>query len=298
MTHSKESLVTIAALLFSGTGCHARSGRALGGEPPPGDATAKASGGAMSGTTIPVYIVPTDLTTAFGEAEPQVVIGLGGPFADGLLVPLVSQVTLVRWPERTVVPSQIATRQPSGSQLDDTFTRIVVQPLQPLGDRWYALTIQTLPQPFALGDAVAGVHIPKDLAAVARFRVGSAPMPVAVRERPSKTTPDTADILVGFSEPVVLRGDLSALVVGSISPAGGGISCTAEAIPPESPFTEVRFGCAKAIIDELQLSITGNVSSSSMPNTVVMPGTYRTTAGRSIPHHGERYQKFAQPTLD
>jgi hypothetical protein len=227
-----------------------------------------------------IQLEPIDLTTSTGQTPLQVLVSnLGGPVGMGPLNQIARSVTLRAWPEQTVVAVSVSKIvDATGNSDEDEFAHIYLTPSSPLADRWYALSVDALPQGISW-PAFANVLDVKGGARVSRFRVGSGPVVTGVRVYAKDPTRHL--VYVDFSERVA--GDMklvnvsyggggapgcqpdSARPPASSPGASSGISAPAGA-PADTSVTSVRLTCG--IIDmqrALQIDIPPGFRSTSGP---------------------------------
>lgn len=223
-----------------------------------------------------VQLQPSDLTTSVGQGPFQVVVSnLGAPVGSALLNQIAKSIVLKTWPEQGVVSATVSkTVDALGSQDADQFAHIYVTPAAPLADRWYAFSIDALPDG-AVWPTTSNVLALNSGSHVTRFRVGPEPIVSGVRayDKAKGTV-----IYVDFSERVSGEAQSLSISYGSGEEApchadsavafatGARASGNATGITPPpgakadgASFANVALACTGAV--DLQRTIQINVPS-------------------------------------
>ncbi len=150
---------------------------------------------------------PSDLSTSTEGTFPTVMVPLRGLGEEAAAL-AAAGIDLITWPEREVVPT-------TSQYIDDAgegpaHARIVLQPREPLRDRWYALRARIDVEP---GRHAARLHtrsrqdgyLVTATHAYSRFRVGS--QPIVQRVDVTAAADGRAWVTVQFSERMRLDGD-------------------------------------------------------------------------------------------
>lgn len=172
MNHaSPKCLSVLSFALFAGLGCsqeHPVPSPNTAPAPNPSASPAQPGGG---GSSAYLQLEPLDRSTNLGSliAPAVVVEGSLETIAKIDRALFEASVTLVTWPESTVVGSKKTTA------FDSSTGRLTVTivPTDTLGDQWYAISVDKVPSGVSLAERPG--YISKDGKALSRFRRDSAP---------------------------------------------------------------------------------------------------------------------------
>jgi hypothetical protein len=167
-----------------------------------------------------IQLEPDDLTTATGQTPLQVIVSnLGAPVGPDLLGQIARAVTLKTWPNMVDVPITVSKIvDATGTSDQDEFAHIYFSTSNPLADRWYALSVLSLPAG-AKWTKFANVLTLKDGSRVSRFRPGSDPVVAGIRVYAKDSSKEV--VYVDFSEHVT--GDVKLVELSYVG--GGSIDC-------------------------------------------------------------------------
>jgi hypothetical protein len=154
-----------------------------------------------------IRFAPIDLTTAAGQRA-GVVLLFDRELDASFVSDFERRLRLVEWPERTSVPSRVVYVAAQISRGDSSH-RFEVEPISPLGNRWYALELDLANLP---GNApVPDVLELADDTIVSRFRPDSHPIALAAQIQAEDDEVTMVD--VEFSERVLAPGPAMRLLV-------------------------------------------------------------------------------------
>lgn len=241
---------TILAAIVVLVGCHRT-------EPAPKDlATRTPRAPIMEGKAY-FQLSPPDLTTAADDAMISVFAEFRGPVPVEFLTEVASKLSLVTWPEGTPVAWSASFRIASSSRDRDPFSKVLVQPSQPLSSRWYALKVAPLDGRLALRPMTVSLDSLQPGETMVRFRHGSEPRVVAIDEsyqEEDQRYPFLHEfpylIEVMFSETVPTTDAVAAIGLGGL----GAIAC--EPAPAHGDITgRVAFRCRSSVMNNLGVAV-------------------------------------------
>jgi hypothetical protein len=198
-----------------------------------------------SGPSVPppsIWMWPVDMSTAVGRSvHPRLDIRHGGRPVGAALSELASRLTMKTWPELAPVASSVIARDAVRAVGVDSAARIDVNPAVALGDRWYALVIDTVPTEFDWPLYQPSVSLPTG-AVVSRFKTVSAPLVISVRICDKPATAET-QVVLDVSEPI-LAGATEIGQAMTISQAAADPRCRAEATSDPTMSGTLMQSCA------------------------------------------------------
>lgn len=179
-----------------------------------------------------IRLDPADLATATFEVHPTVGVPVRH-LSDEQLASLVSRFHLVTWPEGESVET-VPVYLDEGTDAVE-YSRISLEPVQPLADRWYAIRGELT------GDErVASVAYPTvENIVVSRFRIGSMPTLRRIVATNSSDSATGGTVELSFSELVHLEPGLIRVEVDGRSDP----TCTLDSLPSGGA-TTARLRCA------------------------------------------------------
>lgn len=121
-----------------------------------------------------VWFEPTDLTSSVADSPLRLGIDNYGITVDpGLLDALAKQTSLRTWPELKPIDVTVMQQPPDAN--GDKRAYVILEPKEPLADRWYVMHVAALPEGLKW-PAYPALRKLSDGAAVSRFRPGSDPV--------------------------------------------------------------------------------------------------------------------------
>jgi hypothetical protein len=212
-----------------------------------------------------LVLEPADLTTSTYEAFPTVAIPRRG-VSERELARFVERCELVTWPEREVVPT--TPRYLDEALEPASYSRIVLEPREPLRDRWYAVRVR-----FDPADAPDETIAPRDGSfSVSRFRVG--PGGVVRRVHARAREGGGGDVQVLFSERVHLDVEVFSVAIDGTA-ADCTLSNRAELFGEE--------GAVAARLDCPSLSVGSSITvSTTAPVFSISGAEVRDAAGAAL----------------
>jgi hypothetical protein len=190
---------------------------------------------------------PWDMMTAVGESPLRVLVAGSSvmPLPEDQLERLRAAVSLRTWPELAEVPAKVRIEHARTSRPGTSVARLVLDPNTPLSDRWYALYVEQSPEGFALARDPSNAFRASSGAHLSRFRVGSEPVLVSVRQ--SQAPEDKYLISFDFSERVQGTSPELLKALSLSGPAGDSSSCT-PARDTEKSFRSLHLTCRKQLL--------------------------------------------------
>jgi hypothetical protein len=210
-----------------------------------------------------------------GATPIQVIVSnWGSPVGTETLNRIAAAFQFVTWPEATQVATTTTIKDASGASDQDQYAHIYFAPANPLTDRWYAMSLTSLPQGVSwtgyrnLFQTGAGVQ-------AARFRPDSFPVVSGVRVSDKGST-HLVDVVfsenvTGDFSQVVLKSNAGAVVpcqvISSATGAQGSTAPNSSVIPPKQGapvgISDVQLSCSAIdITQSLALNIGTGVTRS------------------------------------
>jgi hypothetical protein len=239
-----------------------------------------------------VSIEPLDLTTSVGSSPMQIVVSnWSAPVGPLLLGQISRSIRLKTWPELTDVSLGASTiADATGQSGQDEFAHIYLTPTAQLAERWYALSLDTLPKGVTFPGSASLLAL-KNGGWVARFRVGSQPVlaGVSVHEKPA----GKSVLHVEFSEPIT--GDAKLVSVSYVG--GGSLDCQTDNNAPSTQPTAAPSGQTAATTVQMGSPtinfVCATIDLGKAIQVDIQPGL-RSTAGPAVAG-GSRVQLVIQP---
>jgi virulence-associated protein VagC len=187
---------------------------------------------------------PWDMMTAVGDSPIRLIVaGIGGASAtDEQLSALSAAVRLRSWPELAELPAKVTVQ----TSRKPNVVRLVVEPAAKLTDRWYALAVTKTPEGIAPAEDPANAFVAPDGTRVARFRIGSEPLLVSLRESAAVHETNKYVVSFDFSERVKLSGG-TGKGLALTAPGGDTSGCVPDKDTGDS-FRILRVTCPKKLL--------------------------------------------------
>jgi hypothetical protein len=230
-TLRKVAKLIVSGAILVAASCHQDQIDNSGATPP--DDSRYPQGPARPGPTI-VSIEPLDLTTSVGLSPMQVVVSnWSAPVGAVRLSQIASSIHLKTWPELADVAVVASVVDATGNPGEDAYAHVHLAPSAQLNDRWYAISVDALPQGVTW-PAFLPVSVQSTGARVSRFRMGSQPIVAGVRTYAKGAGKSV--VYVDFSERIT--GDANQVAVSYAD--GTALNCVAS--PPQPPVTTATAG--------------------------------------------------------